>query len=114
MQVLVATDAASEGVNLQETAHIVLHHDIPWNPAWLGQRNGRLDRHGRAQDVLVLHFTSEDNADLRFFAHVVEKVNTIREELGSMGEVFDAAFQRRFIEMEDADRVVQGLVSEIE
>jgi len=109
VRVLVATDAASEGLNLQETAYIVMHYDIPWNPARLDQRNGRLDRHGQAQDVIVLHFTSDDDADLKFLARVVEKVNTIREELGSMGEVFDAAFQRRFNELEDTDRVVQGL-----
>lgn len=109
VRVLLATDAASEGLNLQETAYIVLHYDIPWNPARLDQRNGRLDRHGQAQDVFVLHFTSEDDADLKFLARVVEKVNTIREELGSMGEVFDAAFQRRFVELEDTDRVLRGL-----
>lgn len=109
VRVLVATDAASEGLNLQETAHIVLHYDIPWNPARLDQRNGRLDRHGQARDVVVLHFTSEDDADLQFLGNVVEKVNTIREELGSMGEVFDAAFQRRFVDLEDTDRVMQGL-----
>lgn len=109
VRVLVATDAASEGLNLQTTAHIVLHYDIPWNPARLDQRNGRLDRHGQAEDVLVLHFTSEDDADLKFLAHVVEKVNTIREELGSMGEVFDAAFQRRFIDQDPTDKVVQQL-----
>jgi superfamily II DNA or RNA helicase len=109
IRVLVATDAASEGLNLQETAYIVLHYDIPWNPARLDQRNGRLDRHGQAQDVIVLHFASEDDADLKFLARVVEKVNTIREELGSMGEVFDAAFQRRFVDLEDTDRVVRGL-----
>lgn len=109
IRVLMATDAASEGLNLQETAYIVLHYDIPWNPARLDQRNGRLDRHGQAQDVIVLHFTSEDDADLKFLSRVVEKVHTIREELGSMGEVFDAAFQRRFMELEDTDRVVRGL-----
>jgi superfamily II DNA or RNA helicase len=109
VRVLFATDAASEGLNLQETAYIVLHQDVPWNPSRLDQRNGRLDRHGQAQDVIVLHFTSEDNADLQFLSYVVEKVNTIREELGSMGEVFDAAFQRRFIDLEDTGRVVQGL-----
>jgi superfamily II DNA or RNA helicase len=109
VRVLIATDAASEGLNLQETAYIVLHYDIPWNPSRLDQRNGRLDRHGQAQDVIVLHFTSEDDADLQFLGHVVEKVNTIREELGSMGEVFDAAFQRRFVDLEDTERVVKGL-----
>jgi superfamily II DNA or RNA helicase len=109
VRVLVATDAASEGLNLQETAHLILHYDIPWNPARLDQRNGRLDRHGQARDVIVFHFTSEDDADLKFLAHVVSKVNTIREELGSMGEVFDAAFQRRFVDLEDTHSIIRGL-----
>ena len=109
VRVLLATDAASEGLNLQETAHLVLHYDIPWNPARLDQRNGRLDRHGQAEDVVVLHFTSEDDADLRFLSRIVEKVNTIREELGSMGEVFDAAFQRRFVDLEDDQRIQTDL-----
>jgi hypothetical protein len=47
VRVLVSTDAASEGLNLQETARYLLHYDVPWNPARLEQRNGRLDRHGR-------------------------------------------------------------------
>lgn len=109
IRILIATDAASEGLNLQETAHLILHYDIPWNPARLDQRNGRLDRHGQARDVIVFHFTSEDDADLKFLANVVEKVNTIREELGSMGEVFDAAFQRRFINLEDTNTVLVSL-----
>lgn len=109
VRILLATDAASEGLNLQETAHLVLHYDIPWNPARLDQRNGRLDRHGQARDVIVFRFTSEDDADLKFLGQVVTKVNTIREELGSMGEVFDAAFVRRFTDLEDTDRVLYGL-----
>ncbi len=109
VKILLATDAASEGLNLQETAHIVLHYDIPWNPARLDQRNGRLDRHGQAEDVIVLHFTSEESADLRFLSRIVEKVNTIREELGSMGEVFDVAFQRRFVNLEDDRRIAEDL-----
>lgn len=109
VKILVATDAASEGLNLQETARFVLHYDIPFNPSRLDQRNGRLDRHGQARDVIVFHFTSEDDSDLRFLAHVVNKVHTIREELGSMGEVFDAAFERRFIFMEDSDSVLDDL-----
>ena len=75
LRILLATDAASEGLNLQETARLVLHYDIPWNPARLDQRNGRLDRHGQSRDVIVFHFTSEDDADLRFLARVAEKVN---------------------------------------
>lgn len=109
VRVLIATDAASEGLNLQETARYVLHIDVPWNPARIEQRNGRLDRHGQARDVTAFHFTSDDDADLKFLGYVVGKVHTIREDLGSVGEVFDAAFQRRLIEGEDARTVLQSL-----
>lgn len=109
VRVLVATDAASEGLNLQESARFLLHFDVPWNPSRLEQRNGRLDRHGQARDVSVFHFVSEDDADLRFLAHVVGKVERAREDLGSVGEVIAAAVQRRLIEGEDAQVVITGL-----
>lgn len=115
VRVLIATDAASEGLNLQETARLLLHFDVPWNPSRLEQRNGRLDRHGQARDVFIHHFTSEDDADLQFLAKVVGKVDTIRDDLlGLVGEVFDAAFQRRFIDLDDAERVFKGLEAEVE
>ncbi|RME52743.1 MAG: DNA helicase [Deltaproteobacteria bacterium] len=114
LRILVATDAASEGMNLQETARLLLHYDIPWNPSRLEQRNGRLDRHGQARDVTVFHFVSEDDADLKFLGHVVAKVHAIREDLGVMGEVFDAAFQQRFADLEDAERVTRSLDTAIE
>jgi superfamily II DNA or RNA helicase len=114
VRVLVATDAASEGMNLQETARLLLHFDVPWNPARLEQRNGRLDRHGQARDVTVFHFVSDDDADLKFLAHVVGKVNEIREDLGSMGEVFDAAFQRRFADLQETGHVTRTLDTAVE
>ena len=46
VRILVATDAASEGLNLHRTARYLLHYDCPWNPSRLEQRNGRLDRYG--------------------------------------------------------------------
>ncbi|HOU55260.1 MAG TPA: DISARM system SNF2-like helicase DrmD [Myxococcota bacterium] len=114
VRILVATDAASEGMNLQETARLLLHFDIPWNPARLEQRNGRLDRHGQARDVTVFHFVSDDDADLKFLAHVVTKVHAIREDLGAMGEVFDAAFQARFVDLGDSEDVVRSMDAGIE
>ena len=111
VRILVATDTASEGLNLQETARYLLHFDVPWNPARIEQRNGRLDRYGQARDVTTYHFTSNDDADLSFLGYVVKKVETIREDLGSMGEVFDAAFEQRFIQGEDAE-VVRNLLDE--
>lgn len=109
IRLLIATDAASEGMNLQESARLLLHYDIPWNPARLEQRNGRLDRHGQARDVTIFHFASNDDADLKFLGHVVGKVNAIRDDLGAMGDVFDAAFQRRFTDSQDAAAVAEAL-----
>jgi ERCC4-related helicase len=107
VRVLIATDAASEGLNLQETARYLLHFDVPWNPSRIEQRNGRLDRHGQARDVTAFHFESDDDADLKFLSYVVRKVDTIREDLGSVGDVFDSALQRRFF-LGDSVEVIQA------
>jgi len=69
--ILLATDAAAEGLNLQRTARYVMHYDCPWNPSRLEQRNGRLDRHGQARDVSVYHFVSDQDQDLRFLSYVI-------------------------------------------
>ncbi|WP_062641345.1 DISARM system SNF2-like helicase DrmD [Caballeronia arationis] len=113
VQILVATDAASEGLNLQHTARLLMHFEIPWNPSRLEQRNGRIDRHGQSRDVTIYHFASDDDADLAFVARVLEKVNDIREDLGSVSELFDAAFQRRMMEFNDDKDVFTELEREI-
>ena len=109
VRVLVATDAASEGLNLHRTARYLLHYDCPWNPSRLEQRNGRLDRYGQSRDVFVHHFVSDADQDLRFLAHVIRKANDIREDLGSVNEVFDRAVRRRLIHGEEAGGVQQYL-----
>jgi superfamily II DNA/RNA helicase len=59
VRILFATDAPSEGIDLQNWCHLLIHYEIPWNPARLEQRNGRVDRHGqRAPMVLVHHFVA--------------------------------------------------------
>jgi superfamily II DNA or RNA helicase len=113
VQILVATDAASEGLNLQYTARLLLHYEIPWNPSRLEQRNGRIDRHGQSRDVTIYHFASDDDADLSFVARVINKVNEIREDLGSVGELFDAAFQRRMMEFNEDQDVLADLDRQI-
>ena len=105
VRVLVATDAASEGLNLHRTARYLLHYDCPWNPSRLEQRNGRLDRYGQARDVTVHHFVSDGDPDLRFLDHVIRKADEIREDLGSVNEVFDRAAHRCLIRGEDAASV---------
>ena len=109
VRILVATDAASEGLNLHRTARYLLHWDCPWNPSRLEQRNGRLDRYGQARDVTVHHFVSDTDPDLRFLDHVVRKADDIREDLGSVNEVFDRAVHRRLVRGEDAADVQAGL-----
>ena len=100
-RILIATDAASEGLNLHRTARYLLHYDCPWNPSRLEQRNGRLDRYGQGRDVTVHHFFSDADDDLRFLAHVIDKANEIREDLGTVNELFDQAVHRRLIQGQD-------------
>ncbi len=109
VRVLLATDAAAEGLNLQSTARYLLHFDCPWNPSRLEQRNGRLDRHGQARDVTVHYFVSDQDQDLAFLAHVVRKANDIREDLGSANELFDDAAHRRLVDGESAKEVQADL-----
>ena len=105
VRVLVATDAAAEGLNLQRTARYLLHFDCPWNPSRIEQRNGRVDRHGQARDVTVFHFVTDQDQDLAVLAHVIRKADEIREDLGSANEIFDEAAHRRLVAGESAQTV---------
>jgi superfamily II DNA or RNA helicase len=96
VRLLLATDAASEGINMQEECRWVIHYDIPWSPSKIVQRNGRVSRHGQTRDVSVHYFRSNEDEDLDFLAYVASKVSTIQDDLGSVERVFDAAIQRHF------------------
>jgi ERCC4-related helicase len=102
VRILLATDAASEGIDLQNHCSRLLHYEIPWNPNRMEQRNGRIDRHGqRAREVHVYHFVGKGyrqragavssagdlEADLEFLMRACEKVEQIREDLGKVGPV---------------------------
>jgi hypothetical protein len=101
VRILLATDAASEGVNLQNHCSKLIHIEIPWNPNRMEQRNGRVDRHGqKADEVNIFHFVGsgfdsarvsdkpgELEADLEFLMRAALKVETIREDLGKVGPV---------------------------
>src|SRR5207245_7200272 len=69
---------------------------IPWSPSRLQQRNGRVSRHGQVRDVYVHYFHSDEDEDMDFLFRVAEKVEQVRQDLGSVERIFDAAIQRHF------------------
>ena len=101
VRILLATDAASEGLNLQNHCSKLIHIEIPWNPNRMEQRNGRVDRHGqKAAEVHIHHFVGQGfsaanmkgkvgdlEADLEFLMRAALKIETIREDLGKVGPV---------------------------
>jgi len=86
-RVLLATDAASEGLNLQNHCRYLVHYEIPWNPNRMEQRNGRIDRVGQTRDVTVHHFSYKNHEDSEYLDTLVRKVKQMREDLGSVGEI---------------------------
>lgn len=113
VRILLATDAASEGIDLQNHCHRLLHFEIPWNPNRMEQRNGRIDRHGQRHDPHIYHFagkgyrqrpadahalTHDDlEADLEFLMRATEKVEQIREDLGKVGPVIAAQVEEAML-----------------
>ena len=88
VRILVATDAAREGVNLQAHCADLFHIDIPWNPARLEQRNGRIDRTLQPADEVFCHyFLYPDRVEDQVLETVIRKVDTVQRELGSLGAV---------------------------
>ncbi len=86
-QVLVATEAAGEGINLQ-FCHIMINYDIPWNPNRLEQRMGRIHRYGQQKDVYIFNLVAKNTKEGTVLSRVLEKLEEIRNALGS-DKVFD-------------------------
>ncbi len=85
---LVATDAAGEGINLQ-FCWLMVNYDIPWNPARLEQRMGRIHRYGQAHDpVIILNLVAAGTREGRVMKTLLDKLESIRKELKS-DKVFD-------------------------
>ena len=126
VRILLATDAASEGIDLQLHCHRLIHYEIPWNPNRMEQRNGRIDRHGQRRNPRIYHFAPAGYGrraelsspepllaavdapaeaegalewDLEFLMLAVRKVEQIREDLGKVGPVI-------------ADQVAQAMLGQ--
>jgi superfamily II DNA or RNA helicase len=90
VRILIATDAAREGLNLQAHCNHLFHFDVPWNPSRMEQRNGRIDRKLQpADEVFCYYFVYEQRPEDRILETVVRKTKTIRNELGSLSKVID-------------------------
>lgn len=113
LRILVATDAAREGVNLQNNCADLFHFDVPWNPGRIEQRNGRIDRKlQNADEVHCMYFVLPQRAEDRVLDILVKKTRKIHEELGSLAPVIgrriDLAFARG-IEHERVDDLASAI-----
>ncbi|NIA10356.1 MAG: DUF3883 domain-containing protein, partial [Nitrospiraceae bacterium] len=86
-QIMIATEAAGEGINLQFCS-LMVNYDIPWNPNRLEQRMGRIHRYGQDKEVFVYNMVSKDTREGQILERLFEKLNLMRESLGS-DRVFD-------------------------
>ena len=86
-EVLVATEAAGEGINLQ-FCHLMANYDIPWNPNRLEQRMGRIHRYGQQKEVYVFNLVAEDTREGMVLKKLFEKLEEIKSALGN-DKVFD-------------------------
>jgi superfamily II DNA or RNA helicase len=81
--VLLATDAAGEGLNLQRHARVVINLELPWNPMRLEQRVGRVDRIGQERRVHVIHLVSKGTGEERLRQRLAERVSKARARVGA-------------------------------
>ena len=96
LRILIATDAAREGLNFQAHCADLFHFDLPWNPGRIEQRNGRIDRKLQpAAEVDCHYFVLPQRAEDRVLEVLVTKTETIRKELGSLSKVIDDDVERR-------------------
>lgn len=82
-QIMVATEAAGEGINLHYSCWVMVNYDIPWNPNRLEQRMGRIHRYGQTRDVLVFNLVAADTREGEVLYTLLEKIEEIRQALGS-------------------------------
>lgn len=113
LRILLATDAAREGLNFQAHCTDLFHFDLPWNPGRIEQRNGRIDRKLQpAPEVRCHYYVLPQRAEDRVLEVLVRKTETIKRELGSLSKVIDDDIERRLgqgIRHRDAERLAREI-----
>lgn len=105
-RLLFATDAASEGIDLQKSCHIMVNYELPWDPNTLEQRIGRIHRYGQEHEVKVWNFQFEDSLESKVFKKLEMKIENIREHVGETADVLGA------IENIDVQQFIMNCISE--
>lgn len=117
---LVATDAAGEGINLQ-FCWLMINYDIPWNPARLEQRMGRIHRYGQLHDpVIFINLVAGRTREGKVLGVLLTKLESIRKELGSgkvfdiIGCLFEGVSIRAYMEQATTEAGAQAAMNQIE
>jgi len=119
-QVLVATEAAGEGINLQ-FCWFMINYDIPWNPVRLEQRMGRIHRYGQEKDCLILNFVATNTAEGRVMEKLFERIHQIEDDLDPertgqifnvLGDVFPANGLERMIREMYARNLTEDVIKD--
>ena len=117
---LVATDAAGEGINLQ-FCWLMVNYDIPWNPARLEQRMGRIHRYGQPHDpVVVINLIAGSTREGRVLKTLLDKLEAIRKQLNSdkvfdvIGRLFEGVSIKDYLEQTLADGGSDSAVARLE
>ncbi|BAV33759.1 RNA helicase [Sulfuricaulis limicola] len=106
VQVLLATDAAGEGINLQR-AHLMVNYDLPWNPNRLEQRFGRIHRIGQTEACHLWNLVAEETREGDVYRKLLEKLEQARQALG--GQVFDVLGKLQFEGKSLRDLLIQAI-----
>ncbi|WP_245518459.1 MULTISPECIES: DISARM system SNF2-like helicase DrmD [unclassified Mesorhizobium] len=115
IRILVCTDAAREGLNLQTRCRDLIHIDLPWNPSRLEQRNGRIDRKLQpSRTVSCRYFLYRQRVEDRVLDTLIRKTEIIRKQLGTAGEVLRRKIETRLTEGGISRRDADSIANEIE
>lgn len=88
-EVLISTEAGGEGLNLQRNCHVMINYDLPWNPARLQQRIGRLYRYGQSSKVVVVNICSKDTIDNAVLSTVLERLDAVVRQMALVSSEYD-------------------------
>lgn len=104
-QVLIATEAGGEGINLQFCRHII-NFDLPWNPMQVEQRIGRIHRYGQKHNIKIYNFAIKDTIEEQIIHTLYEKINLFEQVIGKLDHILEK------LNMPNLDASIQQMVSQ--